>query len=119
MISDGIKILETVVMTEAGGLAKIEELKELCHTHKDAQRARHTQTHTRTHRAVQIKEIVLPSIKISHLLKLVPHHLLLMRHREGKRERRRGKKKYMSFITTMSQYSVLQLHLRLLIQLHY
>ncbi len=30
-----------------------------------------------------MKEITLPSIKISHLLKLVPHHLLLLRHRGG------------------------------------
>lgn len=76
----------------------------------------HTQTYTDKHKW---KEITLPSIKISHLLKLVPHHLLLLRHRGGKGGGGEERKNYISFITTMSQYSVLQLHVTLLILLYY
>lgn len=52
-------------------------------------------THTLSH-THKWREVMLPCIKISHLLKLVPHHLLLLRHRGGKEGRGEERKNYIS-----------------------
>lgn len=78
MISESMQELEWGWMKEAGSLKSVGALLLPLSLHAHAHRNRRT----------KMKEIVLASIKMSHLLKLVPRHLLLLRHIEEKRGRR-------------------------------